>query len=286
MKARINGIFGQSYLDLGSLVSDAALSDVDREISLGLAQVESSYTGASLKWMGVVAPWCMDDGYRDLMDAVENMSREEYADFVALSDEPQKYDLDRREGVVFGDETDNPLTKAQMRLLAYRHEVYFPWKVCYHLLENDRWDDKHSGRGKVFGEEALEVFPKTVELIRSLPFREMGRVVIFGVASNDHAPLHRDTEPGKSLSVAQCISIDPRGNKQFYLQNDPDDEPLLMDARVYWFNDMDYHGVLAAPHFRYSIRVDGVFEPGFLRDIEAKARRIKATSRAPSAPSS
>jgi len=273
MKSHIHGIFGRPYVDLGFLVNDETLDAVDREISLGLAQVESSYTGASLKWMGVVAPWCMDDGYRDLMDAVENMSRDEYADFIALSEDPQKYDVDRREGVVFGDETDNPLTKAQMRLLAYRHEVYFPWKVCYHLLENDRWDDKHSGQGKTFVEEALEVFPKTVELIRSLPFREIGRVVIFGVESNDHAPLHRDTEPGKSLSVAQCISIDPRGNKQFYLQNNPDDEPLLVDARAYWFNDMDYHGVQAAPFFRYSIRVDGVFEPAFLRDVEVRMRR-------------
>ena len=119
----------------------------------------------------------------------------------------------------------------------------------------------------------MEVFPKTVELIRSLPFREIGRVVIFGVESNDHAPLHRDTEPGKSLSVAQCISIDPRGNKQFYLQNNPDDEPLLVDARAYWFNDMDYHGVQAAPFFRYSIRVDGVFEPAFLRDVEVRMRQ-------------
>ena len=136
MKSHIHGIFGRPYVDLGFLVNDETLDAVDREISLGLAQVESSYTGASLKWMGVVAPWCMDDGYRDLMDAVENMSRDEYADFIALSEDPQKYDVDRREGVVFGDETDNPLTKAQMRLLAYRHEVYFPWKVCYHLLEN------------------------------------------------------------------------------------------------------------------------------------------------------
>lgn len=272
MKSRIHGIFGQNYVNLEFLLNDDVLVEIDREISLGLARVESSYTGGSLKWMGVVAPWCMEDGYRDLMDAIENMSRDEYADFVALSEDPQKYDVDQREGVVFGDETDNPLTKAQMRLLAYRHEVYFPWKVCYHLLENDRWDDKHSGNGKVFGEEALEVFPKTIALLQKLPFREMGRVVIFGVEANDHAPLHRDTEPGKSLTVAQSISIDPRGNKQFYLQNHPDDEPVMVDAKVYWFNDMDYHGVLAAPYFRYSIRIDGVFEPAFLREIEAKSR--------------
>lgn len=271
--APIVGLFGRPYLDLEHLVDDATLATVDREVTLGLAQVESSYTGGSLKWMGVVAPWCMDDGYRDLMHAVEAMSDEELATLVSLSDDPDSFDRSRLREATFGDETDHPLNRAQMRYLAYRHGVYFPWKVCYHLLENDRWDDKHSGAGKVFVPEALEVFPETVALLRSLPFKQIGRVVLFGLEPNDHAPLHRDTEPGSALTVAQSISLCPRGDKRFYLCNDEHDEPLIVDARAYWFNDMDYHGVLADPFFRYSIRVDGVFEPSFVRDLERRARR-------------
>ncbi len=271
--APIVGLFGKPFVDLEHLVDDATLDGIDREITLGLAKVESSYTGGSLKWMGVVAPWCLDDGYRDLMHAVEAMSEAELRELVALSDEPDAFEPARLREATFGDETDHPLNRAQMRYLAYRHGVYFPWKVCYHLLENDRWDDKHSGAGKAFLDEALEVFPRTVALIRALPFREIGRVVLFGLEPNDHAPLHRDTEPGKALSVAQSISLCPRGDKRFYLCNGPDDEPLVVDKRVYWFNDMDYHGVLADPFFRYSIRVDGVFEPSFVRDLERRARR-------------
>jgi hypothetical protein len=30
---------------------------------------------------------------------------------------------------------------------------------------------------------------------------------------------------------------------------------------------MDYHGVEADPFFRYSVRVDGVFEPAFMRAL-------------------
>ena len=55
-------------------------------------------------------------------------------------------------------------------------------------------------------------------------------------------------------------------------QNAPDAEPLVVDRPAYWFNDMDYHGVLADPFFRYSIRVDGVFEPAFARAIERRMR--------------
>lgn len=271
-RSRIIGMFGVPFVDLGALLGEEALAEIDREVSLGLARVESSYTGGSLKWMGVVAPWCMDDGYRDLMDAIHSMSREDFADFLSLADDPSRYDPGLQGEYAFGDETEHPLNKAQMRLLAYRHGVYFPWKVCYHLLENDRWEDKHSGAGKAWSEEALDVFPRTIERLRGLPFKEVGRAVIFGVEPNDHAPLHRDSEPKRALSVAQSISIDPRGDKRFYLQNHPDDEPLIVDARVYWFNDMDYHGVLPDPHFRYSIRVDGVFEPSFLRDLDRAAR--------------
>lgn len=267
------GLFGRPYQNLEHVIDDSTLASMDREITRGLLRVPVSYTGGSLKWMGVVAPWVMSDGYRDLMDAIQSFSREEFAELVALSEDPSAFDLERYGEYSFGDETEHPLSFAQMRWLSLRHGVYFPWKNCYHLLENDKWDDKHSGAGKSFSAEAREVFPETVRVIESLPFSEVGRVVIFGLEPNDHAPLHRDTEPGKALAVAQSISIEPRGTKRFYLKNQPEAEPVVVDARVYWFNDMDYHGVLADPFFRYSVRVDGVFRPDFLRDIERGARK-------------
>ncbi len=272
MTAPLIGLFGAPFADLEHLLDAPALEDMDRELTRGLGEVETRYTGGTLKWMGVVAPWQLDDGYLDAMHAVEGMSREELAELVGLADDPDAIDLDGDGRPALGDETDAPFNRAQERWLALRHGVYFPWKACYHLLENDRWDDKHSGAGKTFTDEALRVFPRTIEIIRALPFTEIGRVVVFGIEANDHAPLHRDTEPGQALAVAQSISIDPRGDKGFYLQNDPDAEPLVVNRRVYWFNDMDYHGVLPGKAFRYSIRIDGVFERSFLRDVERRLR--------------
>jgi Rieske 2Fe-2S family protein len=260
-------VFGRPFLDLGAYVDLSRLDAVDREVTLALSAVESEYTGGTLKHMGVVAPWAMSDGYRDGMEAVLAMSEGEYRDFVSLADdevEPLAYEA-RAEG--YGDETDRPFSRAQQRLLAYRHGVYFPWKVCYHLLANDRWEDKHSGEGKAFSDEARERLPTTVALIESLPFIEVGRAVLFGLEPNDHAPLHRDSEPGSSEGVPQCVMLCPRANKRFYLQNRSEDAPLIVGARAYWFNDMDYHGVLADPFFRYSIRVDGVFDPAFVRAL-------------------
>lgn len=36
---------------------------------------------------------------------------------------------------------------------------------------------------------------------------------------------------------------------------------------------MDYHGVHADPFFRYSIRVDGVYRPSFLKDLQRRQPR-------------
>ena len=46
---------------------------------------------------------------------------------------------------------------------------------------------------------------------------------------------------------------------------------MVVDAPIYWFNDMDWHGVHADPFLRYSVMVDGVFEPDFLDRIRREA---------------
>jgi len=272
MNPRLWGIHGRPFIDLAPLIDTGGFAEIDREICRGLATVEVGATGATLKWMGVVAPWQVDDDYRDAMWAVDEMSDDEWLDFVALADEPGRLRLADRAALRFGDETDHPFTRAQQRLLTVRHGVYFPWKTCYHLLENDRWEDRHSGAGKAFAAEAEAVFPRTVAFIRGLPFAEVGRAVIFGLEADDHAPLHRDSEPGAALTVAHGVSFAPRPGKRLYLQNAADAPPTIVDAPIYWFNDMDYHGVLPDPFFRYSVRVDGVFTPEFARAIERHVR--------------
>ncbi len=265
------GIWGRPYIAMDEvfkdLLSPAVLREIDDEVTRALVDIEPGQTGGGLKHMGICAPWVNDDPFVDYSDVIERFDLDEWKQLVALADDPHAFDVERWREIRFGDETDHPLNRRQMRWLTFRYGVYFPWKVCVHLLENDRWEDKHDGAGKAFTDEALRHFPRTIEVIRSLPFTEMGRVVLFGLMPNDHAPAHRDSEPGRDLSVAQSLSIDPRGDKAFYLANVDGDE-VDVDARVYWFNDMDYHGVRAAPFFRYSIRIDGRYEPEFLRALQ------------------
>jgi Rieske 2Fe-2S family protein len=260
----LHGIWGLPYVDLTKIVDPTPLDDVHEEVCLALARVETSYTGGTLKWMGVTAPPVECDGYVDAMFAIGRFGPSELATFTALGDDDESGRWHVRE---FGDETDRPFTRAQMLYLKYRYGVYFPWKVVYHLLENVRWEDKNSGAGKAFGDEALAFFPKTVEFVRRLPFREIGRCVLFGLEAHDHAPLHRDTAPGSKEEIDHSISICPRGDKTLFLASPDLRRRVPVKSRLYWFNDMDWHGVEPAPVFRYSIRVDGVFEPEFLEQL-------------------
>jgi Rieske 2Fe-2S family protein len=197
---RLVGIWGRPFIDMGGVIDSSALPAIDDELTRGLARIEPGQTGGSLKHMGVTAPWVNDDGYTDYGQVIERFTFEEWRALVELADEPSSFDRDRWRDVRFGDETDHPLNARQIRYLTYRHGVYFPWKVCVHLLENDRWDDKHSGAGKDFTDAAKALFPTTVAWLKDLPFTEMGRVVVFGLLANDHAPAHRALEPGRQRS--------------------------------------------------------------------------------------
>jgi Rieske 2Fe-2S family protein len=279
---RFAGIFGEPFLDLAPHVDTSTFPELHREITLGLARAELRYTGGTLKWMGVCAPWVTREAaWPDAMHVIRAMSREDFADFLALANyEIASFDPDPavRANYTFGDETDHPFTRAQELFLEARGGAYFPWKACVHLLEDRGWDDKHSGEGKAFTEEGRRLFPKTVAFVEGLPMTEVGRVVIFGLLPNDHAPMHRDSEPGKSLSIAQSISFEPARSvdlraKGFTLQTPDGSREAVVDTPIYWFNDMDWHGVPAAPAFRYSIRVDGVFDPAFLDAVRRGARR-------------
>jgi Rieske 2Fe-2S family protein len=267
------GIWGYPYLDLEEFLDLSGLDAVHEEICGALPTVPVGRTGATLKWMGVVAPEVAADPYRDAMEAIARLPPAQFRELVALADDPAAFDLVRQDQYRFGDETDHPLNLPQMRWLEYRHGVYFPWRVVYHFVENVRWEDKNSGAGKTFAAAALERFPLTVALLRMLPFEEIGRCVLFGLEANDHAPLHRDTEPDPDGPVAHSITLCPAANKRFYLMDPGQEERFEVACRAYWFNDMDWHGVIAEPFFRYSLRVDGVFRPDFVARLRDRLCR-------------
>ena len=83
------GIWGRPYIDLEGIVDTSSFDEIDREISLGLTELDTTYTGGSLKWMNVVAPWVHDDPYVDLGQVIEAFDQAEFTRFVSLADDPR-----------------------------------------------------------------------------------------------------------------------------------------------------------------------------------------------------
>jgi hypothetical protein len=266
--AMIGGIFGRPFVNLEPHLDVGALAALDDEISLGLTEVAIGYTGGSHKSMGIVPRSCLNDAYVDYGHVIARMSRSEFVRFASLSDTPAAFDVDRRDHYQFGEERDWPLSRRQMLYLEYRHGVYFPWKVYYELMPNLAWEERADDDGKAFTEEARRVFPRTVAFIERLPFASLGRCNLLGLQSNDHGTIHRDGEDEEQ--VGHFITLCPRADKRLFLWDEDERTSLPVEGRAYWFDDRNYHGVAADPFFRYSLRVDGVFDPAFLSQLQGE----------------
>jgi len=262
------GIWGRPYLDLEPHLDLSTLPEIHEEICLGLAQVPVAYTGGSHRAMGIMPESREDEAFVDYGEVLAKMSERERAVFVSLADHVPS--SDPSDALEFGEEREHCLSRRQMLFLKYRYGVYFPWKVYYEMIPNKYWDEKSSSTGKQFTREARTFFPKTVAFVKSLPFVEVGRCNIMGLEAHDHGTVHRDGDPKVKETIDHFISFCPNGDKHVFLWDDAGRREVRVESRAYWFNDSDYHGVERAPFFRYSIRVDGVFEPSFLAELRAR----------------
>ena len=266
------GIGGRAYVDLERYVDLAALEALDDEIAFGLAQVATEYTGGSHKTMGIVPPSLAREPYVDYGEVLARMSRQDFARFVALSDTPYAFDVDRQDEYRFGEEEEHPLSKKQMKWLKYRFGVYFPWQVFFEMIPTAGWDDKanpraEDGSDKDFTPLAKRHFPRLVAFVKALPFESVGRCNILGLEANHHGTVHNDGDGGDP-EPEHFITLCPRKNKRLFLWDEDKREKTVIASRAYWFNDHGYHGVEPDPFFRYSVRVDGVFRGDFLARLK------------------
>jgi hypothetical protein len=271
----IHGIWGEPFIDLEPYLDLAGLDVVHEEVCLGLAQVPAAYTGGSHRSMGIMPSALEAEAGTDYVAVLRSLSEAERTTFASLADDP----LAAREAdtLDFGEERPLTLSRRQQLWLEYRFGVYFPWQVYYEMIPNHYWDEKSDAEGKRFTREARTFFPRTIELVQRLPFSQIGRCNIMGLKAHHHGTVHLDGDPKTKPEVDHFVALCPGGNKRLFLWDDERSERLFVDRRAYWFNDSDYHGVEPAPFFRYSIRVDGVFRPEFLREL--RESRAAAASR-------
>lgn len=264
------GLYGRPFVDLSFLVPEPVLDGLNTEICLGLARLPVRYTGGSHRSLGIVPPGSTDTR-PDYGEVLAGLSDAEFLIFASLGDPESPIDPRRRHELTYGEDRDVALTFAQMRWLELAHGVYFPWKVYVELTRTTgRWETKHLP--SPFTRDAQLHFPRTVALIQRLPFVRVGAVKLLGLDPGDDGTVHRDGDPSTQREPAHFISFAPGRPKRLFVQDDAGARSYP-PSRVYWFNDHDWHGVEADPWFRYSLRVDGVFEPDFIADLPAIAER-------------
>jgi hypothetical protein len=91
-----------------------------------------------------------------------------------------------------------------------------------------------------------------------------------GLEANDHGTVHHDGDPTKQRPPDHFVTFCPQGEQARLPLGRGGGAKTPVTSRAYWFNDQDDHGVDADPFFRYSIRVDGVFEADFLTRLHTR----------------
>lgn len=263
------GLYGRPFLPLDMLLREVGvdlspplLDAIHREVCLAYATMPVDYTGGSHRSMGIMPPSRVDEAVGDYVEVLRALPDTEWQTFVSLADDPADFhDVDRGD---VGEERSVPLSRRQMLWLKVRHGVYFPWKGYLELIPNQRWSDKSTFVGKRFTRAARTFLPLTCALVEALPFVGVGRCNIMGLEAHDHGTVHRDGDPAEQDAPDQFITLYPVPGKTLFLWDEAARRAHdVIGARAVWFNDFDYHGVSAAPFFRYSIRVDGVFTDAF-----------------------
>lgn len=107
-----------------------------------------------------------------------------------------------------------------------------------------------------------QFFPKTVEFIKRLPFREIGRILFFVSFHYLHSDVHYDRQDPCFDGTNHFIWLNPFQQKQFFLIDDQKVRHEVI-GKTAFFNTRYLHGSSPSPTMTYSLRVDGQLEEDF-----------------------
>ena len=152
--------------------------------------------------------------------------------------------------------------KGQEMQAVYKYSYFalgsaIPWFFAFYLkhgefrnktTEYSNWTD------------AAKYFPKLLEYIKTLPFKEIGRVMFFTTYPNAGVTIHRDSIVTEHKDHNINLFFDGGWRPSFIWDEKTKEKHYLpKGAKSYFFNNRDYHGVDPEPVFRYTVRIDGTF---------------------------
>jgi hypothetical protein len=225
----INGINGAPFIDF-SPTATFDFKMMDDEICLAMAKTtELKYPTVS----GVTPPTLRA---REFDATFENQAKFEYAG-------------DR-------DSLKDMSIQGIRKYLFFKQLSVIPWFLILDLkpnLFNTKAQDLYPWNN------VMDMMPYTKECIEKLPFKEIGRVVIYGSWPEARVPCHRDMP--STTNFDHHINFNPGGYRQVYIYDSVDDKKVYLPEEylLYAYNTTDYHGVEPSTRFSYTVRVDGIY---------------------------
>jgi hypothetical protein len=147
-------------------------------------------------------------------------------------------------------------TQGKRKYLFFKHKSLLPW---YFILELKPNIFKTKNKDLYPWDDIINTMPHTKSFIESLPFKEIGRVVIYGSWPDSKVYCHRDNPPTENFS--HHINFNPGGYRPVYVYDSINDKKYYLPRthKIYAYNTTDYHGVDPVAHFSYTVRVDGIY---------------------------
>lgn len=230
----VNGINGQVYLDL-TKYCNFDLEKIDNEICLALSDTDlSKYPTVT----GLTPPSLQK------------------TDAPIIFENQYLYEFDGNRDIL-----KNMNQMQRRKYLFFKKRISIPWFFIVDLKPNT-FKDRHVDN-QPWSDLAKKV-PYTKQCIEKMPFKEIGRVVIYGSWPDSYVPCHRDELPTKDFG--HHINFNPGGYRPLYVYDCITQNKYYLpnSYKFYALNTSDYHGVDSLPYFSYTIRVDGTYDDSVL----------------------
>jgi hypothetical protein len=167
-----------------------------------------------------------------------------------------------------------PQKQQKLKYATYAMGAAQGWNFSVFLLQNEYLTKADAGK-RTLGKNANH-FPHVLSyFVNELPFEYVSRSILFATYPGTDMTCHRDwirTESNNAHHM--CFNFGP-GRRAYVYDCDTREKTHVREGcRAYLFNDQDYHGVSAVPHFSYTIRVDGQFTDEFCEKLGFVNRKI------------
>lgn len=246
----MKGIAGKPFINCDEYIDVDKLKSLDKKIILGIAKSEPTKTYFSddllEEWEHGKHIFCPTVPYMMLLLKHKHITQEQFLEFRELKEwEQQQWWL----------HLSLPLRNPSWSIVLRTPSDY--------MFKNLGEYNKNTA--------VIEHFPELAHFIfGSLPFKEVGRIVIFLQDQDSPVVIHRDkinTMDPHEIHQREFLYLQPNGLKKFFIIDDETQEKHYVNCSSAFFNELDYHGADGVPRLTYSVRVDGVFKPEFRQAI-------------------